>query len=521
MGSNSAIVPRLVIIEGKEKGKVIQLRSGTVVIGRSKGDVLIQDPRISRSHVALHFDPKSEKLSCTDLKSLNGTMVNGETIESSELRDGDKLQLGDTLLDTQLSPVEETLASYRVAPQKVPPSSPKPRSERREPAAVLSKKTTDRDESPDEDEDFSSPPLAFLKRHYQNVPKPVRIVGLLLLLGFAYSQLGGTFRKPSPEVLEREIGSIRALENDGKVDQAIDKAEKITKQFPESSGVFLVLGDLYAAQNKREQAIAAYRSAHELQPPQPIVHLRLIRQYLRTGFVKEGMEELKHVEVFLKDAQDSPQTKEIFIETANLFLEFKDELKQPPEKLFIIAKALQNQIATDRAIGYKLEAETYLQRNKYPEAIEVLERGLKLEPKDEASLNTLVKAKIFAQDMAGAQRTIESWMQIAPTATRPLIVAAFLKFNEKNYLDALPYLQRVVSLLAKTPHEPDYGQALHNMGLIYHEQNQLTEAENFFRQACDLGVQDSCLHPLLKPAGGDSSKAPASLPQDSSGTVKR
>ena len=89
MVSNSKPSPRLVIIEGKDKGKIIPLTDGTCVIGRSKGDVVIQDPRVSRSHVAVHYDSESGKLSYTDLKSLNGTMVNGEPGETGVLADGD------------------------------------------------------------------------------------------------------------------------------------------------------------------------------------------------------------------------------------------------------------------------------------------------------------------------------------------------------------------------------------------------------------------------------------------------
>src|SRR4051794_31186696 len=103
MVSKSAITPRLVIIEGKDKGKVIPLSDGTVVVGRSKGDVIIQDPRISRSHIALHFDGKTSTLSFTDLKSLNGTLVNGNPAEGGPLNDGDRLQLGNTVFDCQLN----------------------------------------------------------------------------------------------------------------------------------------------------------------------------------------------------------------------------------------------------------------------------------------------------------------------------------------------------------------------------------------------------------------------------------
>ena len=63
MSAKATIVPRLVIIEGKDKGKIIPLYDGTAIIGRSKGDVVVQDPRVSRSHIAIHYDSNTEKLS--------------------------------------------------------------------------------------------------------------------------------------------------------------------------------------------------------------------------------------------------------------------------------------------------------------------------------------------------------------------------------------------------------------------------------------------------------------------------
>jgi cytochrome c-type biogenesis protein CcmH/NrfG len=495
MKSPSNNTPRLVIIEGKDKGKIIHLKDGTVVLGRSKGDVLIHDPRISRSHVALHYDRKTEKLTYTDLKSLNGTTINGDEGAAGSLNDGDKIKIGDTLIDCQIGIGEETLASYRVGPKKM------------ETSASLLEMDDHLKSGPVADNDTNrtfigkNPQSLFLR-----VPKALRISSLVLLLIGLYIFFGNA-PSLSPEELEREISSIQRLELGGKYDEAFQKAEKLTKQLPENSRGFLLLGDLLASRNKREQAIAAYRKAHGLKPSQPIVHIRLIRLYLKAGLIREGMEELKHAEDVIKDGPEDEQTKEVFIETANLFLEFKDELKQPPEKTLIIAKALQNTIAPNRSIGFRLEAEIYLEQKKYPEAIEILEKARRVEPRDEGVFSSLAKVHLYARDTASAQKVVEGWIQLAPTATRPLIVAAFLKSVEKDYTAALALLQKVIQL-AKNPQEPDYAQALHNMGIIHFEQNQVNEAESALREACGLGVSESCEHPLLKDAA--AVKSPAS-----------
>ena len=77
-----------------------------------------------------------------------------------------------------------------------------------------------------------------------------------------------------------------------------------------------MLGDLYANQHKNELSISSYRKAHELAPPQPLVHVRLIQMYLRSGMMKEAEEELKHVDQAIKDGTNN---KELFVESAQLF----------------------------------------------------------------------------------------------------------------------------------------------------------------------------------------------------------
>jgi hypothetical protein len=77
------------------------------VIGRSEGSTMkpdidlsahnASDLGVSRLHVALQYNAKNNLLSVSDMKSANGTFINGQKLYPQEvrvLRDGDELRLG-------------------------------------------------------------------------------------------------------------------------------------------------------------------------------------------------------------------------------------------------------------------------------------------------------------------------------------------------------------------------------------------------------------------------------------------
>jgi len=81
------------------------------VIGRSEGSTMKPDidltqhnageMGVSRLHVALQYNAKNNLLSVSDMKSANGTFINGQKLYPQEvrvLRDGDELRLGRLLL---------------------------------------------------------------------------------------------------------------------------------------------------------------------------------------------------------------------------------------------------------------------------------------------------------------------------------------------------------------------------------------------------------------------------------------
>lgn len=92
MGMNGTTV-ELIVAAGPEAGKTFDVGERRTVIGRRKGDILIRDVEISGTHCVIEIDDRGN-VSITDLDSTNGTYVNGKRVQRSELRNNDRLTLG-------------------------------------------------------------------------------------------------------------------------------------------------------------------------------------------------------------------------------------------------------------------------------------------------------------------------------------------------------------------------------------------------------------------------------------------
>ena len=110
-------MPQLVAIAGPDTGRVFPLTADAVVGRLSTNPVCLSDPRASRRHFEVRFTPTAAELH--DLGSGNGTKLNGVAVQSAELRDGDQIRVGDTVLryDAADTPADHTRIVLRSQPE--------------------------------------------------------------------------------------------------------------------------------------------------------------------------------------------------------------------------------------------------------------------------------------------------------------------------------------------------------------------------------------------------------------------
>jgi hypothetical protein len=88
---------RLELVSGSESGRVVQLTGPSVVIGRgTEADVRLTDTGVSRRHAELQV--ADDGVTLVDLRSTNGTSVNGQRVDRVTLTDGDRIGVGTTVL---------------------------------------------------------------------------------------------------------------------------------------------------------------------------------------------------------------------------------------------------------------------------------------------------------------------------------------------------------------------------------------------------------------------------------------
>jgi len=89
------------IEEGKEPGRIYEIRKESLSIGRSReSDIFLEDLAVSRLHASI-INLGNSSYALRDEGSANGTKVNGQPVNKYQpypLQEGDKVQLGQTVL---------------------------------------------------------------------------------------------------------------------------------------------------------------------------------------------------------------------------------------------------------------------------------------------------------------------------------------------------------------------------------------------------------------------------------------
>ena len=105
----------LVILSGMQKGMAYPLGIRSNVIGRAESlPIQVLDDQVSRKHLRITFDRKSQRYYVLDLKSRNGAFLNDMRLNlEAALLEGDHLRIGQTeLLYTEQDPENVELALH-------------------------------------------------------------------------------------------------------------------------------------------------------------------------------------------------------------------------------------------------------------------------------------------------------------------------------------------------------------------------------------------------------------------------
>lgn len=87
----------LTCVKGPEEGLALNLLEGSYTIGRGRdNNFVLKDIAASRKHVRV--DVRNNQVTVEDLESGNGTRLNGKRIQRATLKNGDRLEIGNSIL---------------------------------------------------------------------------------------------------------------------------------------------------------------------------------------------------------------------------------------------------------------------------------------------------------------------------------------------------------------------------------------------------------------------------------------
>jgi hypothetical protein len=113
------------VLSGQQAGQIYDLKLGKNVFGRGGvSDLKVQSLGISKEHCEIHV--YKDKMMIVDLKSSNGTFVNGVKIQNSIVRVGDKISLFDVIMDVIPAPDIRPKSPPKQVMQNVPVSIQRP-----------------------------------------------------------------------------------------------------------------------------------------------------------------------------------------------------------------------------------------------------------------------------------------------------------------------------------------------------------------------------------------------------------
>ncbi|MFH1463813.1 MAG: FHA domain-containing protein [Pseudomonadota bacterium] len=104
----------LQIVAGHRAGAQVPVpETVPLVIGRKKGDLVLDDPLVSGVHARIIY--RDEQWVIQDLSSTNGTMVDGRLVREAQLRPGNEIAIGSCRMILFLGSEEDPQAAERRA----------------------------------------------------------------------------------------------------------------------------------------------------------------------------------------------------------------------------------------------------------------------------------------------------------------------------------------------------------------------------------------------------------------------
>ena len=270
-----------------------------------------------------------------------------------------------------------------------------------------------------------------------------------------------------------ELGAIDALFKQGQYEACLNQAKSLLQKFPDHGNLWKAVGVCLIAQQKYIEAIPSLKKAST-------ILLQDAESHYLLGIAFHSIRE------FHRARQSYERTLELSPDYPNVHINLGTVFKELDEKLLAIemferAKALD----ANSLVAYVNLASLYERINKPEEAVQCYERIVQIDPKLSGAYtnlaNLLHALKRYEQAEAAYHKAIASNTAYADAYSN---LSHFLCEYGRPVEAEIICHQAIVL-------KPHSGEFYTNLGLAYHEQCLLKEAEAAYRHSLDLGLKDS------------------------------
>ena len=439
------------------------LGDGEFFIGRNKEkcQIVLEDQKVSNIHASIK--KSNVKVTIIDNKSGNGTLLNGQRINSADLKDGDVFQIGETLF--KLSALSELIEKEE---DRLMPVDQNQFVEIEEVVEVESTFGDEEDEEEDDDETEidKSDEKSFIKRILNDPEKRKKaIFGIVGLLALVLLLPGEDPKESKRKKIRTPASKIKKKKEKLKK----DIYSKEQKEFLE--GNYLLSQTLYE-QGKYREAIRVLESIFQTTKGKDYKNAKQIRSLAKKGLAeleeierKRKVEEekrirMKKVSDLVEKAKEAVKEKQVSVAATifNTILELDPENYDVPQlkaeidswSAEIRAKEAEEsrKMAERSSKVSKLQpGKTFYLKENWYKAIKKLEEFLKIDYMDEDLVQEA--SKMLAESKKNLDNTL-----------RPLLRKAERMKEARDLKTAYKVYNKILD------HDPENEKALNEMGNI-------------------------------------------------------
>ncbi|WP_041537125.1 tetratricopeptide repeat protein [Pseudopedobacter saltans] len=259
------------------------------------------------------------------------------------------------------------------------------------------------------------------------------------------------------ETLEGKLRAYRAL---GDFKSAEEELKKQINLDPANFRYHILLGDLYFNNKDKENAVASYKKAKELDSGTGYVNLALSDIYNSEGRTEEAFSEL--TQAFRASEINLDQKVKIIISYFSFFPDLK-YVRYAESLAFILTEEYP-----DEAKSFAIYGDVLFQKGEYKKAGESYQRALALNKNIYAVWEQLVRIKLSLNDMKGVIETGDEALTYFPQSGNLYFFVAIGLVQAKQSEKAIEYLNNALNFDVDKPAKiqiySTLGDAYQNLG---------------------------------------------------------